>query len=298
MTYHVPVLLSESVSGLDIRPEGVYVDVTFGGGGHSRAILEQLTSGMLLAFDQDADAEQNVLTDNRFRFIRGNFRYLSQFLKYLGYDKVDGILADLGVSSHHFDASQRGFTFREEARLDMRMNASSKRTAATILNEYHQGDLNRIFWQYGEINNARRLTQLIIKARMQQPLETNSDLMKAIAPVTPRETTNKYLAKVFQTLRIEVNQEMESLRSLLEQSPSLIKTGGRLVIISYHSLEDRLVKNFIRNGKLEGEAEKDLYGHIHVPFRQKHSKVIIPEPAETIQNSRARSAKLRIAERL
>jgi len=297
MTYHVPVLLSESVAGLEIRPDGVYVDATFGGGGHSRAILGRLTTGKLIAFDQDADAEFNAPDHPGFRLVRGNFRFLGQYLKYLGYAQVDGILADLGVSSHHFDASQRGFTFRENAPLDMRMNASSPRTAGGILNDYPEEQLSSIFRQYGEINNARRLARLVVQRRAQQPFRSNADLLEALAEVTPRDQPSKFLARVFQALRIEVNQETESLRSLLEQSPALIRPGGRLVVISYHSLEDRMVKNFIRNGMIEGEAVKDIYGRTRVPFRQLHSGVIIPGADETEKNSRARSARMRIAER-
>jgi 16S rRNA (cytosine1402-N4)-methyltransferase len=297
MTYHIPALLSESIDGLNIRPDGVYVDVTFGGGGHSRAILERLTTGRLIALDQDADALANRTDNEQLIFEQGNFRFLRNYLAHHGYRKVDGILADLGVSSHHFDTAQRGFSFQHDAMLDMRMNTSGRLTAMDVVNQYSEERLRSVFRQYGELENAPRLARQIAVARKDTAIERSSHILGIIKPCMPRGAENKYLAKVFQALRIEVNGELENLKSLLMQSVNLLPAGGRLVIITYHSLEDRLVKNFFRNGMFEGNTEKDIYGNVNVPFRQVNSRVIVPADTEIAANSRARSAKLRIGER-
>lgn len=296
--YHIPVLLEQSVNGLSIKPDGIYVDCTYGGGGHSAAILEQLTTGKLIAFDQDADAFANKANDERLIFVQGNFRYLRNYIRYQGFDKVDGILADLGVSSHHFDAQERGFSFRFDASLDMRMNQKSTLTAAKVLNEYSADDLKKIFRLYGEIKNAGRLVHAIVNHRENSIINTINQFKAVLEPVLPVKAQAKYLAKVFQALRIEVNQEMEALKEMLEQTPDVLKKGGRLSVITYHSLEDRLVKNFIRSGMFEGEPEKDLYGRFEVPFKAVNRKIIVPDEEEIERNSRARSAKLRIAERI
>ena len=299
MTYHVPVLLKQSIEGLSIRPDGVYVDVTMGGGGHTRAILNQLSAkGHLLGFDQDAAARANAPEDSRFTFVHGNFRFLKNFLIYYGYPKVDGILADLGVSSHQFDTPERGFTFREAARLDMRMNTQSRLTAADIINTYDKERLCTIFRDYGEIDNAGRLAGMLVRAREEQTIETSLQLTDAIKACTPKHAEYKYWAKVFQSLRIEVNHEMESLMALLEQSAGVLGPGGRLAVITYHSLEDRLVKRFLRDGRFSGQAEKDLFGNALVPFSQLSSKVTVPDEKEIADNPRARSAKLRVAVKL
>ena len=295
MTYHVPVLLPQSIEGLRILPDGVYIDATMGGGGHSRAILDRLGDrGVLLGFDQDASAAVNVPDDGRFHFVHGNFRFLKNYLRYCGFRHVNGILADLGVSSYQFDTPERGFTFRSPSALDMRMNSSSRLTAAEIVNTYDQERLCRIFRDYGEIPNAGRLAALIVRSRTGNPIETSSRLTDVIAPCTPPHAEFKYWAKVFQALRIEVNHEMDSLRALLEQSAEVIIPGGRLVVITYHSLEDRAVQRFVRDGRFTGQAEKDFYGNPLVPFTAV-GKVIIPDEKEIAQNPRARSAKLRIA---
>ncbi len=298
MTYHIPALLNESIEGLNIRPDGIYVDVTFGGGGHSRAILERLTTGRLIALDQDCDALPNAPGDQRFIIEQGNFRFLRNYLIHHGYRKVDGILADLGVSSHHFDEASRGFTFQHDAPLDMRMNTAGQRTAKEVVNQYPEDRLREIFAQFGEVPNAHRLARQIVSSRQGGAIERNEQLIEAINQCIPRGAENKYLAKVFQALRIEVNGELESLRALLSQSVDLLSKGGRLVIITYHSLEDRLVKNFFKNGLFEGNAEKDIYGNSVVPFCQVNNKVIVPSDEEIVANSRARSAKLRIGERI
>ncbi|MCR5713766.1 MAG: 16S rRNA (cytosine(1402)-N(4))-methyltransferase RsmH [Bacteroidales bacterium] len=296
MTYHVPVLLPQCIEGLRILPDGVYVDATMGGGGHTRAILERLGDrGVLFGFDQDASAAINVPDDERFHFVHGNFRFLKNYLRYYGFRHVNGILADLGVSSYQFDTPERGFTFRSPAALDMRMNSSSRLTAAEVVNTYDQEQLCRIFRDYGEIANAGRLAALIVRGRSESPIETSSRLTDLIAPCTPPHGEFKYWAKVFQALRIEVNHEMDSLRALLEQSADVIIPGGRLVVITYHSLEDRAVKRFIRDGRFSGQAEKDFYGNPLVPFKALGNKVITPDEKEIAQNPRARSAKLRIA---
>jgi len=295
--YHRPVMLRECLEALDLRPNGRYVDVTFGGGGHSARILEHLTTGHLYSFDQDADAEQEAakLARPQFTFIRSNFRDLHDEL--LRYDAlpVDALLADLGVSSHQFDTPERGFSTRFDGPLDMRMNAEDGPTAADIINEYPEADLHRIFGMYGEVTNARTLAQTVVTARRGQSINTIAGLKKAIASCTPRGKENKYLAQVFQALRIEANDEMKALQELLEQTAQVLRPGGRLVVMSYHSLEDRLVKNFMAKGKFFGEAEKDLFGHTHTPFEVLTRKPIEASADEVALNSRARSAKLRIA---
>ncbi|MGI9546218.1 MAG: 16S rRNA (cytosine(1402)-N(4))-methyltransferase RsmH [Flavobacteriaceae bacterium] len=296
--YHEPVLLEEAVEGLNIKESGVYVDVTFGGGGHSNKILSKLgKDGHLLAFDQDEEALQNAIDDKRFRLINENFRYIRQFLKFYGINEVDGILADFGVSSHQFNTADRGFSTRFEAELDMRMSNRIEVSALEVLNKYDRGQLRGILSLYGELRNADAMARAIIEYRNGSSLRTSSDLKEALERYLPRHRENKILAQVFQAIRIEVNQELAAIREFLLQTPDLIKPGGRLSIISYHSLEDRLVKRFIRNGKFEGEAEKDLYGRTELPFKR-IGKLIIPGEEEIIKNPRARSAKLRIAERI
>lgn len=298
MDYHQPVLLKECLDGLRIKPDGVYVDVTFGGGGHSKAILEKLgPNGKLFAFDQDKDAVNNLPADNRLTFIPQNFMYMKNFLRMHEVKQVDGILADLGVSSHQFDIADRGFSIRFEAELDMRMNQSSKKTAAKVLNEYDENQLKHIFRSYGEIDNAYKLVKLITDARVTQPITTTEQLKNIIAPCTPKFKDHQYLAKVFQALRIEVNDEMEVLKEMLKQSLEVLSVGGRLVVMSYHSLEDRLVKYFIKSGNFEGEAIKDFYGNIARPFELITRKPVTPNAEEIENNSRSRSAKLRIAEK-
>lgn len=295
--YHIPVLLHESVDGMNIHPGGDFVDVTFGGGGHSREILNRITEGRLFAFDQDEDAAENAFDDERFIFIRHNFRYMRNFLRYQGVEQVDGILADLGVSSHDFDVAERGFSFRFSGDLDMRMNRDAERTAADIVNQESAENLTRIFREYGEVDNARRLVKQILSVREGQPIKTIDQFKEAIAPCVPKKTETKYLAKVFQALRIETNGELDVLKDFLEQSTALLKPGGRLVVITYHSLEDRLVKNFIKAGNFEGKQEKDFYGNVSSVLKAVNRKVIIPTDEEIERNPRARSAKLRIAEK-
>lgn len=297
--YHQPVLLHESIEGLQVQPGGTYVDVTFGGGGHSKAILQQLGhDGRLVAFDQDEDAKQNLPTDERLIFVQHNFRYFKNFLKYYNIQAVDGILADLGVSSHHFDDAQRGFSFRFDTALDMRMNRNAKQTAETIVNTYTAEELIAILKQYGELKNARKTANLILKFRELQPLKTTGDLIKAVENCVPERNRNKFFAKLFQALRIEVNREIDVLKQFLLQTAGVLKPDARLVVITYHSLEDRLVKNFIRKGNFEGEVEKDFYGKPLLIFQPVNRKVIVPSEAEIKKNNRARSAKLRIARRL
>jgi len=293
----VPVLLNESVNGLKIKSNGDYVDVTFGGGGHSREIFSHLKDGRLFAFDQDEDAAANIIQSDRFYFIRHNFKYIRNFLKHYGVDKVDGILADLGVSSHDFDVAERGFSFRFDGDLDMRMNRDSSLTAADIVNTYSEEQLRNIFREYGEIDNAGRLAKQVILSRNVESVKTISQFKEAIAPCVPKALESKYLAKVFQALRIETNREMDVLHEFLEQSIGLLKPGGRLVVITYHSLEDRMVKNFIRSGDSSGKQEKDFFGNVDSPLMAVNRKVIIPSEEEIEQNPRARSAKLRIAEK-
>ena len=295
--YHIPVLLNESVNGLEIKADGDYVDVTFGGGGHSREIFSRLKSGRLFAFDQDEDAAANVIHDDRFFFIRHNFKYIRNFLKYYGVEQVDGILADLGVSSHDFDVAERGFSFRFDGDLDMRMNRDSSQTAADLVNTYSEDQLRTVFREFGEIDNAGRLAKQLVSARNISPVKTIEQFREAISPCVPRLQESKYLAKVFQALRIETNKEMDVLHEFLEQSIELLKPGGRLVVITYHSLEDRMVKNFIRSGDLSGKQEKDFYGNVESPLMAINRKVIVPTDEEIEQNPRARSGKLRIAEK-
>ncbi len=299
MEYHRPVLFEESVDALAIKPDGIYVDVTFGGGGHSALIASKLTTGKLYSFDQDRDAEeQSKKIDNpAFQFVRANFRDIKKYLRLYGVKKVDGILADLGVSSHQFNVPERGFSTRFEGPLDMRMNAEAGTTAAEILENYSEEQLHRIFGMYGEVKNARTLARTIVEKRARKPFESISDFKQAISSCTPRGKENKYLAQVFQALRIEVNDEMKALEEMLEQAADLLNTGGRLVVISYHSLEDRLVKNFIAKGKFFGEVEKDLFGNEIKPLEAVTRKPIVPSEQELLENSRSRSAKLRIAEK-
>lgn len=297
--YHVPVLLRESVGGLDIKPDGVYVDVTFGGGGHSREILSRLgAKGRLFSFDQDEDAEQNIVNDERFTFVRSNFRYLKNWMRYYGISEIDGLLADLGVSSHHFDDETRGFSFRFDAPLDMRMNKRAGMTAADVLNNDSEEQLSDIFYIYGELKNARRIAAAIIQARTARRIETTNDLMEATEKCFQREREKKETAKLFQALRIEVNHEMDALKEMLNGARDLIRTGGRLSVITYHSLEDRLVKNMMKAGNVEGKVVQDFFGRIESPFRQIGGKVIVPSEEEQQSNPRSRSAKLRIAERV
>ena len=295
--YHIPALLNETIEGLSIKPDGVYVDVTFGGGGHSREILKFLgKNGKLLGFDQDEDAVKNALDDTRFIFVRSNFQYLKNFLKYHNIEKVDGILADLGVSSHHFDEADRGFSFRFDGALDMRMNKKSPLTAAVILNTYSEEQLADVFYLYGELHNSRRIAKTIVHARSKAPFNKIFPFIEVLKPFFGREKEKKDMARVFQALRIEVNKEMDVLKSLLEQCLEVLKPDGRIVVLTYHSLEDRLVKNFFRSGNFEGKIEKDFYGNILSPLKAINNKVIIADAAEIERNPRARSAKLRIAE--
>ena len=297
-TYHIPVLLKESIDGLNIQPEGVYVDVTFGGGGHSREILRRLgKNGRLYSFDQDADAEQNIVADSRFTFVRSNFRYLKNWMRYYKIDHIDGLLADLGVSSHHFDDESRGFSFRFNAPLDMRMNKRAGTTAADIVNKYDEETLANVFYLYGELKNSRRIAAAIVKSRATHEIGTTREFIDAIEPLFKREREKKDMAKLFQALRIEVNYEMRALKEMLEGASKCLGTGGRLSIITYHSLEDRMVKNMMRTGNVEGKLHQDFYGHIETPFALINSKVITPSHEEQEQNPRSRSAKLRIAEK-
>ncbi len=298
MEYHQPVLLEESIEGLKIKPDGVYVDATFGGGGHSRKILELLKTGKLIAFDQDDAAAANIPTDKRFIFVNHNFRFLKNFLKFHGFKSMDGLIADLGISSHHIDTPQRGFSFRFDAKLDMRMNTKTVLSAEIVVNTYSIDELTEIFRKYGEIDNAKQVARKIGEKRKVVPIERVNELVDAIRDCIPKRNENQYLAKVFQALRIEVNKEIESLKELLQQSAEMLIPGGRLVIISYHSLEDRLVKNFIKTGSFENEMKTDLFGNIERPLQPVNKKVIVPDDAEIITNNRARSARLRIAEKI
>ena len=298
-TYHVAVLLRESVDGLDIKPDGIYVDVTFGGGGHSREILGRLgKKGHLYSFDQDADAEKNMMTDDRFTFVRSNFRYIKNWMRYYEVEKIDGLLADLGVSSHHLDDEDRGFSFRFEAPLDMRMNKRAGKTAADIINDYDEEQLADILYLYGELKNARRLASALVKARQEKRIETTGDLLKATEQLFQREREKKETAKMFQALRIEVNQEMRALQEMLNGAKDLLCEGGRLSVITYHSLEDRIVKNMMKTGNVEGKVQQDFFGRIEAPFKAIGNKVIVPDDEELARNPRSRSAKLRIAERV
>lgn len=297
-SYHVPVLLQESLEGMNITPEGTYVDVTFGGGGHSREILRRLgAEGHLYGFDQDADAEQNIPADSRFTFVRSNFRYLYNFMRYHQVaGEVDGLLADLGVSSHHFDDQERGFSFRFDGDLDMRMNTRAGKTAADIVNTYTEEALADVFYLYGELKISRKLAAVITKSRAVKKITTIGELLEVVKPFIGKDKEKKFLAQVFQALRIEVNDEMRALKEMLQGTLKVLKPEGRLVVITYHSLEDRLVKNFLKTGNFEGKAEKDFFGNVNSPFRLVNTKVIVPTDAEIKRNPRSRSAKLRIAE--
>jgi 16S rRNA (cytosine1402-N4)-methyltransferase len=295
-TYHIPALLHESVAGLNIRPEGVYVDVTFGGGGHAKEILSHLgEKGKLIAFDQDEDAIKNAIDDPRFIFVRSNFRFLKNFLRYHNIDEVDGILADLGVSSHHFDSSERGFSFRFAGELDMRMNRQARKTAADVLNNYSEERLADMFFRFGELKNARRIAAAIVAFRQTKKIKRIEDLLQILDPFVRKDREKKRLAQAFQALRIEVNAEMEALTDMLTQALQVLKPSGRLSVISYHSLEDRLVKNFFRTGNFEGKVIKDFFGNLQTPFEVVNRKVIVPSDEEQQQNPRSRSAKLRVA---
>ena len=297
-TYHVPVLLDESINGLNLHPDGVYIDVTFGGGGHSREILRRLPQGSrLFSFDQDADAERNIVDDDRFTFVRSNFRYLKNWMRYYEIDHIDGLLADLGVSSHHFDDESRGFSFRFDAPLDMRMNKRADKTAADIVAEYDEEALADIFYLYGELKNSRRIASALVKAHQQHAIATTQDFLHVVEPFFKREREKKDMARLFQALRIEVNHEMEALKEMLAAATQLLAPGGRLSVITYHSLEDRIVKNVMKTGNAEGKMIQDFYGRIETPYRLVNNKVIVPTDEEQQRNPRSRSAKLRIAEK-
>ena len=298
-TYHVPVLLNESIDGLNIKSDGIYVDVTFGGGGHSREILRRLgPKGRLYGFDQDNDAEGNIPDDERFTFVRSNFRYLKNWMRYYEVEKIDGLLADLGVSSHHFDDETRGFSFRWDSPLDMRMNKRAGVTAADFINKAEEEKIADVLYLYGEIRQARRIASQIVKARSEKPLLTTGDLLKVVQPLMPHNREKKDLARVFQALRIEINHEMDALKEMLLAASEVLAEGGRLSVITYHSLEDRIVKNVMKSGNVEGKIEQDFYGRISSPFRSVNSKVIVPSDQEQQTNPRSRSAKLRVAERV
>lgn len=296
-TYHTPALLNETIELLNINPNGIYVDLTFGGGGHSSAILQKLTTGKLIAFDRDSDAAANMLTDSRFIFIRNNFRFLRNLLRYNGINEVDGILADLGVSSHHFDTGERGFSFRFDADMDMRMTREADLTAQHVVNTYSLQQLQQLFSLYGELDNAGRLAKAIVKAREAAEIRSTQQFTDIVSVCIPQRAEHKYLAKIFQALRIEVNREMQALSQMLPQTLKVLKTSGRLAVITYHSLEDRMVKNFMKTGNIEGKAQKDFYGNIITPFDIITRKAVVPTDNEVEQNNRARSAKLRVAEK-
>lgn len=299
--YHVPVLLKESVDGLNIGEGGRFVDVTFGGGGHSREILSRMDGkGHLYGFDQDADAEKNAegMDGERFTFVRSNFRFLKNFLKYYGEEQIDGLLADLGVSSHHFDDSERGFSFRFDGKLDMRMNQRAGKTAADVVNSYDEKQLADILYLYGELKQSRKIAAAIVKARQTKQIETIGDFLELVKPFFRSEREKKDLAKVFQALRIEVNHEMDALREMLKAATDMLRPGGRLVVITYHSLEDRIVKNLMKTGNVEGHEDKDFFGKVNTPFRLVNRQVIVPSDEEMARNPRSRSAKLRIAEKI
>ena len=296
--YHIPALLNECIDGLHISPSGTYVDVTFGGGGHSNAILTQLNvSGHLYAFDQDKDAENNIIKDSRFTFIRSNFRFLKNFMRYHNVQEIDGLLADLGVSFHHFDDAQRGFSFRFDGKLDMRMNNRGGESAADVINNYNEEQLSDIFYLYGELKSSRKIASAIVKTRNNKKITETHELLEIIQPFINRKQEKKELAQLFQALRIEVNHEMDSLKRLLIQSTELLKPGGRLVVLTYHSLEDRIVKNYFKTGNFEGKIETDFYGRINTPLKQINNKVITPTEEEIEKNPRSRSAKLRVIEK-
>ena len=297
--YHIPALLNECLEGLNISPNGTYVDVTFGGGGHSRGIVEKLgEGGRLFSFDQDSDAEKNIIDDKRFTFVKSNFRFLKNFMQYHGVSEVDGIIADLGVSFHHFDEADRGFSFRFDGKLDMRMNRKGGKSASDIINRYPEDKIADILYYYGEMRNARRIASAIVRKRENKAIETTSDLLAIIKDMVNPKQEKKELAQIFQALRIEVNDEMASLKSMLLQSAAILKPGGRMVVLTYHSLEDRIVKDFFKFGNFEGKAEKDFFGRVIAPLKQVNNKVIVPTDEEIERNPRSRSAKLRIAEKL
>jgi 16S rRNA (cytosine1402-N4)-methyltransferase len=300
MTYHSPVLLNESIEALQIKPDGIYADLTFGGGGHSMAILENLRGGTLYAFDQDPDAEENArrINSKSFRFIKSNFKYIDKFLKLHGVKQVDGILADLGVSSHQIDTPERGFSTRFDGELDMRIDKTAGKSARQVINKYAEEDLHKIFGMYGEIKNARTLAAAIVKARNEKQIKTNDDLKAVLNELAPKNREFKYFAQVFQALRIEVNDELDVLKEMLMRCVHVLKPGGRLVVISYHSLEDRIVKNFFKTGKFSGEVEKDVYGNEIKPLKSITKRPIVPNVLELTENNRARSAKMRVAEKL
>lgn len=304
-TYHVPVLLKESIDGLNINPDGIYVDVTFGGGGHSREILSRLSSkGRLFSFDQDADAEQNIRDFDgqqqgvgKFTFVRSNFRYLKNWMRYYGIEKIDGLLGDLGVSSHHFDDEERGFSFRFDAPLDMRMNKRAGKTAADILQDYDEGRLADLFYLYGELKNSRKIAAAIVNRRKEKPILSTADFQSIVEPLFKKEREKKEMAKLFQALRIEVNHEMDALREMMQATQECLRPGGRISIITYHSLEDRIVKNMMKTGNAEGKVQQDFFGRMESPFQLINNKVIVPSQEELDNNPRSRSAKLRIAEK-
>lgn len=298
MSYHNPVMLKECINGLNIKPNGVYVDATFGGGGHSKAILDNLSDGKLYSFDQDLDVNQNLFQDKRFKFIKSNFRYIKKFLKVEGIEKIDGLLADLGVSSHQIDSPKRGFSIRFNEKLDMRMNMEIPKSAVNILNEYSKEKLSEIFRRYGEFSNSNLIADKIIEFRKSNVIVNTNDLIQSLKVLTPSSKKNKFLARVFQAIRIEVNDELSCLIDLLNSCNELLKTNARIVVISYHSLEDRIVKNFIKKGNVEGKLVKDFFGNIEKNFRQLNKKIISPKESEIFNNPRSRSAKLRIAERI
>ncbi len=298
INYHIPALLQECITGLNIKPDGVYVDVTFGGGGHSKEIIKHLNKGTLIAFDQDKDAFENKIEQDNFLLIHSNYRYIKNFLKFHGYNKVDGILADLGISFHQVDEASRGFSFKYDAKIDMRMNKASGKTAADLLNEYNEKELAKIFREYGELKNVWNIAKTIVAERSNKAFENINQLVETLGKFAPRKAEQKFYAKVFQALRIEVNREMDALKEFLESTADLLNKEGRLVVISYHSLEDRLVKNFIRSGNFSGKVEKDIYGNFDTPFKQENKKIIVPSEEEIKKNPRSRSAKLRIAEKI
>ena len=298
MNYHNPVMLKECINGLNIKPNGVYVDATFGGGGHSKAILDNLSGGKLYSFDQDLDVNQNLFQDKRFKFIKSNFRYIKKFLKVEGVEKIDGLLADLGVSSHQIDSPKRGFSIRFNEKLDMRMNMEIPKSAVNILNEYSKEKLSEIFRRYGEFSNSNLIADKIIEFRKSNVIVNTNDLIQSLKVLTPSSKKNKFLARVFQAIRIEVNDELSCLIDLLNSCNELLKTNARIVVISYHSLEDRIVKNFIKKGNVEGKLVKDFFGNVEKNFKQLNKKIISPKESEIFNNPRSRSAKLRIAERI
>ncbi len=298
MNYHNSVMLKECISGLNIKPNGVYVDATFGGGGHSQAILNNLSNGMLYSFDQDSDANQNILSDKRFKFIKSNFRHIKKFLKIEGIKKIDGLLADLGVSSHQIDSPKRGFSIRFNEKIDMRMNMEISQSAVNILNEYSKEKLSEMFRKYGEFTNSKMIANKIVNFRKSSEIVNTNDLVLSLKNLTPISKKNKFLARIFQAVRIEVNDELSCLEDLLNSCNELLKTNARIVIISYHSLEDRIVKNFFKKGNVEGKLVKDFFGNVKNNFRQLNNKIIYPSEEEILNNPRSRSAKLRIAEKL